>query len=540
MRRNIRGALYNVGLASLLIFLNGTLSQALADANLNDTINADQVHEGGILELDLAGRGVVVGVWDSGPVRASHEVFDDPVPPPPPQRIVAASDVTFDFPAFGIDPDEDDNAAVVPETSRVTVQQGSGFSDHGTHVAGIIGGKSASNPSARGVADRVQILSWTAANDTFEMANNAHLLDLSNHSYGLDLDSGSGAFGDYRSHARAVDQIAYDNPHYLSVWSAGNSGGFGFDTLTGLGKTAKNTLVVGAVSDHTVDPHNGNSVSLASFSSRGPIDDGRLAPHVVANGVAVTSAIGTGDASYASFSGTSMAAPAATGAAALLIEHTVDLRGSKPLAATTKALLMHTATDITTGSLDVGPDYESGYGLVNVAEGATFLSDALAPTSPTQEDFLFELDLSTGEETVFDFRVVANEVKATLVWTDLPGTPVSGTNNRTPMLINDLDLWGESGGTTFYPWTLDVLNPGAAATRDKRNTLDNVEQVFIDNLAPLSNLSLHVGHTGALATGLQDYSLLISGVQLVPEPSGLVLLASGLGLVFGRRGRRMN
>ena len=145
---------------------------------------------------------------------------------------------------------------------------------------------------------------------------------------------------------------------------------------------------------------------------------------------------------------------------------------------------MHTATDVTTGARDVGPDYETGYGLVNVAEGATFLTDALSGAPETQENFLFELDLGNGEETVFDFQVIADEVKATLVWTDLPGTPVSGANNRTPMLVNDLDLWAESESNTFYPWTLDVLNPAAAATRDKRNSVDNVEQVFIDDLAP--------------------------------------------------------
>ena len=502
-----------------LTFLCGVAPDALGDARSNDSINANQVHAGGSLGLDLAGRGVLVGIWDGGPVRATHEMFAGPTlvraTAPEESSILSDDDHVF-------------------EASRVTIQQGSGFNSHATHVAGIIGGRS-SNTNARGVAHEVRMLSFTSSNDVNEMASNAHRLDLSNHSYGLNLSSGSSTYGDYSSSSRAYDQIAYDNPHYLSVWSAGNDGSRGFDTLTGLGKMSKNTLTVGSITDHVTDPHNGNGITLSSFSSRGPTDDGRLSPQVVTNGQGVVSA-GTGsDTSYTTLSGTSMAAPAATGAAALLIEHTLNLRGSKPLAATTKGLLMHTATDVTTGNLDPGPDYHTGYGLVNVAEGAQFLTDALSSPPVTQENFLYELNLGSGDETVFNFQVVDDEVKATLVWTDLPGATVSGANNRTPVLVNDLDLWAQSAGSTFFPWTLDVLNPGAPAVRNQRNNVDNVEQVFIDSLAIGSSLSFHVGHFGALTTGAQNYSLLISGVTMIPEPSALLLLAAAVSLASTTR-----
>ena len=276
-------------------------SQLHGDTNSNDTINADQVYAGGSLGLNLAGRGVTVGIWDGGLVRSTHEMFagGDDIPP---QRIVLNGEEILS-----------DGEEPFALESRVVGQQGGSTSQHATHVAGIIGGKAASRPGARGVADEVEILSWTASNHTSEMANNAHLLDLSNHSYGLPLDPDSASYGDYSGTSRTIDQIAYDNPHYLSVWSAGNDGN-SFDTLTGFGKISKNTLTVGSVNDHTVDPHNGNTVSLSSFSSRGPTDDGRLAPHVVTNGAAVLSANNTGDAAYVTLSGTSMAAPAATGA----------------------------------------------------------------------------------------------------------------------------------------------------------------------------------------------------------------------------------
>ena len=75
------------------------------------------------------------------------------------------------------------------------------------------------------------------------------------------------------------------------------------------------------------------------------------------------------------------------------------------------------------------------------------------------------------------------KLKATLVWNDPPAAP-----NATKALINDLDLELKeiSSGQTWQPW---VLNPFphvdslSQAAKRKRDTLNNIEQITIDNPA---------------------------------------------------------
>src|SRR5690606_24243399 len=90
-------------------------------------------------------------------------------------------------------------------------------------------------------------------------------------------------------------------------------------------------------------------------------------------------------------------------------------------------------------------------------------------------------------------------LKVTLVWTDPEATADgAGVNVGTRRLINDLDLQVIGPGGTFMPWTLNPAQPGNAALRNARNSIDTVEQVLIDT--PLGGTyTIRVSHTGGLA-----------------------------------------
>ncbi|MBM4038698.1 MAG: PEP-CTERM sorting domain-containing protein [Planctomycetes bacterium] len=521
---------------------------APANVNAADTTNTDQIWGG--TPANLTGAGLTVGVWDGGAVRATHQEFG----------------------------------------GRVTVVDAVSLSDHSTHVAGTIGAAGVS-PAARGMASLVNIRSRDWANDTVEMAADAGLLVASNHSYsfirgwvvliwgGDPVDTWYADrtlyavedpyFGKYDSNSQALDQVLYNNPSLLSVWAASNdrgdyrqgfsppglsgwyatylsggsggpgwyyvnpsfypyppsdgNAGTGYDCLP-QGQVAKNSLAIGAISDITVDPYNIGSVAMPSYSSWGPTDDGRVKPDLVANGTSLTSALSGSDAAYGVYSGTSMAAPNVTGTAALLVEYYQKLFGTQPRSATTKALLIHTAFD----AGNPGPDYAYGWGIADAAAAALLLGNAAAGgTSPVT---IIQEGTYTGTPVVFTIQTDgAAPFKVTLSWTDpTPGSlPGAGLDDGTIVLVSDLDLWVTGPGGTYYPWTLDRLNPANPAVRMTGNHVDNVEQVLIDDPA-VGWYSIYIGHTGLGFE--QDYSLIVT--YSVPEPTTLWLLAlAGLGLV---------
>jgi subtilisin family serine protease len=502
------------------------------------TISSDDVWSA---PYNLSGTGVTLGIWDGGPVRNTHQEF----------------------------------------TGRITLKDGSSFfDDHATHVAGTMIAVGV-DASARGMASAARLHSYDWNSDTTEMRSaHAEGVAASNHSYGIIAGWTRDFFGEwywfgdttvstvedyrfgfYSATAAAWDDVVFDNPRYTVVRAAGNDrgegpapgtphwvidpatgtfvqstatrdkdgGAQGYDSIPG-SSNAKNVIVVAAVEElaggYTGVP---TDVVMSSFSGWGPTDDGRIKPDLAAKGVATYSSIGTGDAAYATFSGTSMASPAVAGSVGLLLEQYREVNPGlgDPLASTIRALLIHTADEAGSTS---GPDYAFGWGLMNTEAAADLIDrDGDLPLTISEQAL-------TTAESVKTFYVAAaaggTPLKATIAWTDPPGS-VSGPAHDQPTskLVNDLDLRLWNGSTEHQPWVLDLLNPSNGATKGN-NTRDNVEQVVVSSPA-LTVYRLEVRANGSLAGGHQAFSLCISGANAITESTAPLVTPASLNVPEG-------
>ena len=442
----------------------------------------------------LSGTGVKVGVWDAGSVRNTHREFT---------------------------------------TTRVVKRNSTApLDDHATHVAGTVGA-SGFTATAKGMAPNVSIDSWDWNSDYSEMTSSgaasatadASKIPLSNHSYGYNATTAD--MGVYNSESVDTDALAVSMPFYLICWAAGNEqdlltakAGFQSITYNGL---SKNILTVGAVNDAvTGGVRDKAKATMSTFSSWGPSDDGRIKPDVVANGVSVNSPIDTSDTAYASYSGTSMATPSATGSAALLAQiYAREFSGQRMRASLLKALLIHTADDLG----NAGPDYKFGWGLINVKAAAdVILAHKASLAAPKMiED---SVTTSTSSRThTFQWDGVS-PIRATLCWTDPAGT-AQADNSRTANLRHNLDLTVTApNGTVLRPyvmpfvgnWTDAAMN--SVATNGKNN-VDNVEQVYLATPTQTGTYTITVTRDGALTTTSQAYSLVVTGganVEINPPP----------------------
>ncbi len=247
---------------------------------------------------------------------------------------------------------------------------------------------------------------------------------------------------------------------------------------------------------------------MTTFSSWGPTDDGRLRPTI--SGPGCESGVVSGESSinstvlsgnYGGLCGTSMATPAVAGVTALSIEHYRDVMGdptARPLPALVKAWFIHTARDLEVA----GPDYIFGYGEVDAKATIDLITE--------EENYLTGEISATREDDSYAFQVPAsaNQLKVSLAWDDAAAAAFA-----TMALVNDLDLELESpSGATFFPFSLDPSQPQNPATATGPNTLDNQEQVIVDN-PEAGTWTIHVRGTTVPEPG-QSYALVFTHANL--------------------------
>lgn len=359
---------------------------------------------------------------------------------------------------------------------------------HGTHVAGsVMGSGLASGGQLKGTAYEATFVPegmWSPLLGGLTVP--AKITDLFSKAYsnGARIHTNSWgsaqSFGAYDSMASQVDEFMAANPDMLVMFAAGNSGidkdkdGRVDPNSLGTPATAKNVLSVGASKNYVlkgglqimlketrlkdnwpIEPlassrMSENSMGMAAFSSRGPTDDGRMKPDVVAPGTNILSVRsqvkdaeplwGLYNTDYAWSGGTSMSTPIVAGGVALVRQYLIeDRKIANPSAALMKAILMHTATDLFPGQFgEVGatkgqeiittrPNIDEGYGRVDL-DKATDLGAAILVDE--------KKGLSTGEAHTYPVKVSSqSKLVVTLVYTDAAGSAAAKK-----ALVNDLDL----------------------------------------------------------------------------------------------------
>ena len=349
---------------------------------------------------------------------------------------------------------------------------------HGTHVTGTIVGNGTVDRRFAGMAPSVRhlriakILNTTGYGDD-DAANRG--MDYLAHA------SGCGESGDRKAlivnvslsanardrdgrgiAERKLDSIVW-NHRQLYVVSQANDDIKAYSEYA----AAKNSLAVGAALD---------SGGLAYFSSRGPTVDGRLAPNVVATGVAVHSARGNASRNqYVRYNGTSMAAPAVAGVAAQLMDAVPAYRERPAL---TRARLMASAIrpdawlqDAAAFPLDnsAGPGaLQAGYGMGKVSARTSVLDrdEADGWTSGTATAELGDDEYASHEIVV---PAGTSRLDLVLTWDEPPAEAIHAS------VLNDLDLWLDRDGD---------CETAACGEHVSASRVDNVEWIIVREPEP--------------------------------------------------------
>jgi uncharacterized repeat protein (TIGR01451 family) len=368
---------------------------------------------------------------------------------------------------------------------------------------------------------------------------------------------GPAQYGGYPSGSRDADRFMWEHPDMAIFFAAGNSGRDGVpnsssfceggdgvidpDSLLAPG-TAKNVITVGvaesqrASGGHSTLPwfyfdtfsfcfatapirddlSSDNPEGMAAFSSRGPTDDGRAKPDLVAPGVNIVSnrshasnagvlwGVHETNSNYVYSGGTSMSTPLVAGAGALVRQWLIGRGIANPSAAVVKATLLNTTHDMTAGQYGSGSSREIPAARPNNVDGwgradLSFMS-APSPYALWVDDHT--TGLATGQSvnyssasgrslTVLDS---AQPLRFMLAWTDPPGSL-----SAQKKLVNDLDLIVKGPGGIVY-------RGNGSANGDR---LNNVEGIVIDH-PPVGQYSVEVrGYN--VPVGSQPYALAVAG-----------------------------
>jgi hypothetical protein len=374
---------------------------------------------------------------------------------------------------------------------------------------------------------------------------------LSNNSWGNGSNAYDAVAQEYDALVRDAQPGVAGNQEMLFVFSAGNSGAGGRISSPG---TAKNVITVAASENYRPEGQDGcnldgqggigpdganNALDILRYSSGGPTADGRAKPDLTAPGTHIYGAasqssgfFGTGICPgvpiyqppnqhlYTWSSGTSLAAPHVTGAAALVRKFFTQralLGGAAPSPAMSKAFLITSALYMTgesaAGSL---PQERQGWGLVNLAQAFENQNRRFIDQSQlfTESGQTYEMQGSLADRS--------QPLRVTLAWTDAPGSLIGAS------LVNNLDVEIKVGNTTIYRGN-NFIDQFSYAEGEADHS-NNVESIVIrPELIPVGhegNFTITVRAANIAGNGVpnnaseldQDFALVVSNIT---DPIGV-------------------
>ncbi|WP_405447338.1 S8 family serine peptidase [Streptomyces achromogenes] len=321
---------------------------------------------------------------------------------------------------FGTDDPATDVAERVPfvvETRKDVVYNASGAkadyvnigvieSEHGTHVAGITAAHGLFGGRMNGAAPGAKIVSSRACTWTGGCTNVAlteGMIDLVT-KRGVDIVNmsigGLPALNDGNNARAELYTRLIDTYGVQLVISAGNSGP-GANTIGDPGLADKVISVGATISKETWAANYGSAVekkyAMMPFSSRGPREDGGFTPTLSAPGAAINTtqtwlpggpvaeAGYSLPAGYSMLQGTSMAAPQATGASALL------LSAAKREGIGLTPARLRTALTSTADHIKGVQAYEEGAGLIDIVDAWDAIEDGA-----TAHDYTVDAPVDTA------------------------------------------------------------------------------------------------------------------------------------------------
>jgi hypothetical protein len=428
---------------------------------------------------------------------------------------------------------------------------------HGTHCAGIVAGNAATGETdpatgawyglgvASGASLFVERIFDANANEVNPWPGDEKLTQDAVRA-GAQIFSGSWGSdvqGEYDTDAAQFDELVRNadaaSPGaqaFILEFSAGNAGPDA-ETMDSPA-SGKNVIATGASEtvsgtySQTYGLYDDGPDTMADFSSRGPCQDGRIKPDVVAPGTWIASmathastneaaiAWTVIDSNYVYMGGTSMSGPFASGAAAVFVQYYRSTHtNATPSPALVKAALINSARELDESNGGPGPipNNDEGWGRITLTNliGTALLYQYVDQT----------VLLTTGqvyEQHTF-VQAAGQPLKITLTYTDVPGFP-----GALPALVNDLDLEVAGPDGTLYRGN-QFVNGESIPNAPTPDNLNNVEGVQLSNPAPGDYLvrvrARSVVEDARLDTAAidQDFALVISG-SLLGARQGAVLL----------------